>query len=255
MNSLSLFGLFVASIGGGALNAVAGGGTFLTFPSLLFAQVPAVTANATSTVALWPGFLGSLGSYRHELAAHKKTLLPLGAVSVSGGAAGALLLLHTSSATFLKLVPFLLLLATLLFTFGGRITAWVRAQRGDGVEANAQRRFGRLLAIQLAVSIYGGYFGGGMGIVMLAAFAAAGMRDIHVMNALKAVLGGLINGVAVVTFIAAGKVHWPFAMVMMVGALAGGYGGAVLSKRVPQPRVRTFVSVTGAVLTIYFFIR
>lgn len=237
--------LFTAAAAGGALNSVAGGGSFFTFPTLLFFGIPPVQANATSTVALWPGSLASVGAYRRELAASRRMLVPISFVSLAGGLLGANLLLGTPQATFRALVPWLLLVATVVFAVGHKAVARLRGHR-------ALPR-GAMLAFQFAVSIYGGFFGGGMGILMLAAFAAAGMTNIHEMNGLKNWLAVCINGIAVVTFVVAGAVYWPQAATALTGAIAGGYGGAALARRIAPSRVRAFVIVVGSALTAYFF--
>ncbi len=244
--------LFVTALLGGALNSVAGGGSFLTFPSLVFVGVPPVTANATSAVALWPGSVASAIAYRKNLAGSRRSLVTLGVVSTLGGLAGALLLLRTPNETFVRVLPYLLLLAALVFTFGGRL-----AGRGAG----AARRpslgpTGTLVlgaALQLVISSYGGYFGGGMGIMMLATFAAMGMSDIHAMNALKTLLATLINLVAIVAFIAAGAVAWRPGLLMVSAATAGGYFGAALARRLDPKWVKRFVLAVAWAMTAYFF--
>lgn len=246
--------LLLAALLGGALNAVAGGGSFLTFPALVFAGVPPVNANATSTVALWPGTVAAVGAYRGEFDTQRRTLLLLGGVSTLGGVLGALLLLRTPQATFAQLVPWLLLVATLLFAFGGAATKRLRARLGGGV-ATPGRATAGVAALQLLVGIYGGYFGGGIGIVMLALLALLGMDNLHTMNALKTTLASCINGVAVLTFILAGAVAWPAALVMIVGAIVGGYGGAYFARRLDQRLIRPLVIAVGLGMTLYFFLR
>jgi uncharacterized membrane protein YfcA len=239
--------LFLAAAVGGALNSVAGGGSFVAFPALLFAGVPPVPANATNTIALWPGSLASAFAYRRELAAVRGALLPLAIASVVGGLGGSLLLLRTSNATFVQLVPWLLLFATLLFSFGAAISR--RLGRGTRVS------MGVAFVAQLAISLYGGYFGGGMGIMMLAVLALLGMTRIHEMNALKNVLGVFINGVAVVAFVAAGAVVWRQGVVMIAGGMAGGYAGASVARRSDPKYVRALVLVIAWGMTAYFFLR
>jgi uncharacterized membrane protein YfcA len=250
--------LFFAAMIGGTLNAVAGGGTFVTFPALtLLAGVPDVRANATSTVALWPGSVASVGAYRREL--RRASHLPLlTAVSLAGGALGAFLLLWLPSEVFSRLVPFLLLLATVLFAVSPSITRWLRKRRPDDPEAALHGRKQNpvvLGVVQFVVAIYGGYFGGGIGIMMLAAFGLLELGDIRHTNATKTVLQTVINGVAVVTFIAAGAVAWPRALVMLAGAVVGGYGGASVARRLPDKVIRTFVIGTGLVMTAIFLVR
>jgi len=244
--------LFIAGVLGGALNAVAGGGSFIAFPALLFTGVPPIPANATNTIALWVGTTASGGAYRHRLNISKRVLVPLVATSVVGGLAGAFLLLRTPAPTFMKVLPWLMLGATLLFAFGKRLTRG--GQTGLEHDATTAALIGASV-FELAVAVYGGYFGGGVGIMNLAMLAALGMTDIHAMNALKVVLGGVINGVAVVTFILAKAIAWPQAIVMIVGATVGGYLAAHYSQKLPQSWVRTFVILTGVAMTAYFFVK
>lgn len=239
--------LFFAAVAGGAINSVAGGGSFVAFPALLFAGVAPVPANATNTIALWPGSLASVLAYRRELGDVKRELFPLAIAALVGGLAGSLLLLRTSESTFVLLIPWLLLFATVLFTFGGTVAR--KLTKG------ARAPFGVAAVAQLAISVYGGYFGGGMGIMMLAVLTLLGMTHIHRMNALKSVLGTLINGVAVVAFIVAGAVVWAPGLVMIVGGIGGGYAGAALARRVSPAHVRRAVMVIAWGMTLYFFYR
>jgi uncharacterized membrane protein YfcA len=246
--TLATYGLlFVAAAIGGAINSVAGGGSFVAFPALLFAGVPAVPANATNTIALWPGSVASAVAYRRELGDVRRELVPLGIASLVGGAAGSMLLLRTSDHTFVLLIPWLLLFATVLFSFGGVVT---RRLHGGG-----QASLGVGIAAQLCIGLYGGYFGGGIGIMMLAVLSLLGMTDIHRMNSLKAVLGALVNGVAVVAFVVAGAVAWAPGSVMVVGGIVGGYAGAAIARRVEPSLVRRLVLVVAWSMTGYFFLR
>jgi uncharacterized membrane protein YfcA len=237
---------------GGAINAVAGGGSFVAFPALLFTGVAPVAANATNTLALWIGVTASGGAYRKRLSISRRVMVPLIATSVVGGLAGAFLLIKTPAQTFLRVLPWLLLGATLLFAFGkhltGRISAGIARESSNGAVIGAS-------VFELIVAVYGGYFGGGVGIMNLAMFAALGMTDIHAMNALKVVLGGVINGVAAVIFVVTGAIVWPQAMVMTVGAVGGGYFAAHYSQKLPQSWIRGFVILVGAAMTVYFFVR
>lgn len=244
--------LFAAGILGGLLNAVAGGGSFIGFPALLFTGVPPIPANATNTVALWTGVTASGGAYRKRLDIARRVLAPLLISSCAGGIGGAILLLKTPPHIFMRVLPWLMLGATLLFIFGKRL-AGGRASR-VGHEATASAIFVASV-FELAVAIYGGYFGGGVGIVNLAMFAALGMTDIHAMNALKSVLGSMINGVAVVIFIVSRAVYWPQAGVMIVGSVIGGYFGAHYAQKLPQSWIRWMVILVGSSMTIYFFVR
>jgi uncharacterized membrane protein YfcA len=242
--------LFFAGVLGGALNAVAGGGSFIAFPALLFSGVPPVPANATNTIALWVGVTASGGAYRSHLNTSRRILIPLIATSVLGGLVGALLLLRTPAHTFLRVLPWLMLGATLLFAFGKRLTG--RFSGGLEHEASATA-LTVACAFELLVAVYGGYFGGGVGIMNLAMLAVLGMTNIHAMNALKSVLGSVINGVAVVAFIVARAVYWPQGIVTTVGAIVGGYFAAHYAQKLPQSWIRAFVILVGAAMTAYFF--
>jgi uncharacterized membrane protein YfcA len=239
--------LFAAAAIGGAINSVAGGGSFVAFPALLFAGVPAVPANATNTIALWPGSVASAVAYRRELGEVRRELVPLGFASLIGGVVGSILLLRTSDHTFVLLIPWLLLFATVLFSFGGAVTR--------KLTGGAQASLGVAVGSQLFISLYGGYFGGGMGIMMLAVLSLLGMKDIHRMNSLKAVLGTLVNGVAVVAFVIAGAVAWAPGGVMIVGGIAGGYAGAAVARQVDPKIVRRIVLAVAWTMTGYFFLR
>ncbi len=232
MSLPSILLLFLAAVLGGTLNAVAGGGSFFTFPSLIFTGVPPIAANATSTAALWPGSIASIGAYRRELAAQNPILLFLLVdTSLIGGMLGAVLLLRTPQGIFVTLLPYLLLTATLLFTFSGPVTKLFHVRNMEKRALSPANLIG-LAIVQLIISIYGGYFGGGIGILMLATLAVMGMEDIHMMNALKTLLTTCINGVAVITFILAGAVFWLQALVMILGAILGGYGGAYYARKI-----------------------
>jgi len=237
--------LFVAAIIGGAINAVAGGGSFLCFPALLLAGIPPIAANATNTIALWPGSVASTVAYRRELRGMHRELVALGLASLAGAWAGAALLLRTSSRLFVLFIPWLLLFATLVFAFGGAI--------GRRLIRDARAPLGLAVIVQSAIAVYGGYFGGGMGIMMLAVLSFLGMSELHRMNALKTVLATTINGVAVVVFIAAHAVAWTPGLIMVVGGVAGGYGGAAMARRVDPRTVRRLVLAIAWATTLYFF--
>lgn len=238
--------LAAAAFAAGAINSVAGGGSFLTFPSLVFAGIPAVMANASSTVALFPGSLASAISYREDIRAlEEKRLKSWWIISLIGGAIGAVLLLVTSDKTFRQIAPWLLLFATLLFAFGGRVSAALRGK--------LHSNHALMLALLFPVSIYGGYFGGGMGIMILAAFRLYGLTDIHGMNGIKTVLGGSLNAIAAIIFIAARQVDWRPTLLMLVSAVAGGYLGPILARRMRPVVIRAIVIAVGASMTIYFF--
>jgi uncharacterized membrane protein YfcA len=244
--------LFFAGALGGAINAVAGGGSFVAFPALLFTGVPPIPANATNTLSLWVGTAASSGAYRHRLNLPWRVLLPLLLMSLAGGFAGALLLIKTPSHTFLRVLPWLMLGATLLFTFGkhltGRLSSGITHEASNAAIAVA-------CVFELLVAVYGGYFGGGIGIMNLAMLAALGMSDIHAMNALKVVLVAVINGVAAATFVATKAIFWPQALVMIAGSVAGGYSAAHFAQRLPQRLVWAMVNTLGFGMTIYFFLK
>ena len=248
--------LFFAAVIAGTLNALAGGGSFISFPALLFIGVPPVEANATNTVALWPGLAASAVAYIKRLAAPPRLLVSLLAVSVAGGWAGALLLLRTPQRTFLHLVPWLLLSGTLLFAFGNRF----REMAGKGVasedlQAASWRAIALSSLLQLLVSIYGGYYGAGIGFIILGVLAALGMRDVHAMGALRTLLAAAVNAAAVITFIVSRAVLWPAFLVMVLGALSGGWFGARLAQRSDPRKVRALINAVGLAMSLYFFVR
>ena len=196
------------------------------------------------------GVTASTGAYRKHLDISRRVMLPLAVTSVIGGIAGAFLLLRTPANTFLHVLPWLMLGATLLFVFGGRLARGSKS----GLAHDASTTAIAVAAIfELVVAVYGGYFGGGVGIVNLAMLAVLGMTDMHAMNALKVVLGGIINGVAVVTFILAKAVAWKAGLIMTAGAIVGGYFGAHYAQKLPQSWIRAFVMVVGTGMTVYFF--
>ncbi len=245
--------LFAVAFVGGTLNSVAGGGSFFTVPTMIFTGMQPVLANTTSTVALWPGAVASIGAYRRELSkVHRSLIITLVGTSLIGGVVGAFLLLNTPKDTFLQLFPYLLLAATLLFAFSGPITRKLR-MRNVGEMRLTPRVLISISLAQFVIAIYGGYFGGGIGILMLATLALMGLENIHIMNALKVLLASCINGVAVITFVAANAVAWPQAIVMLIGAIIGGYGGAVVARKIEQRWIRAFVIVVGFSMTAYFF--
>lgn len=252
MNLQTAIFLFFAGALGGGINAVAGGGSFVAFPALLFTGVPAIPANATNTLALWVGTTASSNAYPQKLNIPLRILIPLVITSLFGGLIGAILLIHTPARTFLRVIPWLLLGATLLFAFGkhltGRISAGISHAASNTAVAGAS-------IFELLVAIYGGYFGGGIGIMNLAMLAALGMTDIHAMNKLKVRLGGVINGVATVTFVATKAIVWPQAIVMTAGSVLGGYSTAHYAQKLPQSWAKGFVILVGTAMTILFFWR
>ena len=246
--------LFFAAAIAGTLNAMAGGGSFVSFPALLFTRVPAVTANATNTVALWPGLAASAVAYSKRLRAPKRLMVPLLVTSVAGGWAGALLLLRTPQHTFLRLVPWLLLGGTLLFAFGNKIRAI--AGRAAIVEDLRRLSWPAITVtsfLELLLAVYGGYFGAGIGFVTLGMLTALGMRDILAMGAIRTLLAAAINAAAVLTFILAGAVLWPQCVVMTAGALSGGWFGAHYAQKADPRKMRFVVIIIGLVMSAYFF--
>lgn len=240
--------LIIASFFAGILNSIAGGGSFLTFPALVFAGVPPVSANATSAMAVFPGYLGAAAGFRRELIAFDKTKLrTYFLIAAVGGIIGSLLLLVTSNAFFSIIVPWLLLFATLVFALGRQITVFLR---GLDISLNSAE-----YPILFAVSIYGGYFNGGLGIILLAAFITFGMTDLNLMNGLKNGLSLVLSTVSVITFAVAGLVQWPQALVMMLASTLGGYLGAYIAKALPAGLLRILISVIGTIMTIVFFVR
>ncbi len=248
--------LFAAAFIGGALNSVAGGGSFISFPALVSVGVPSINANATNTMALWPGSLASVGAYRVELARQNRLMVIfLSVTSLIGGLAGAEILLNTPQATFDRLLPWLMLFAVGIFAIGGNLTKALRERFSKQLAAGGIVVILIVAVLQFLIAVYGGFFGGGIGILMLAALALAGMTNIHTMNGLKVLLATLINGVAVVRFVIAGTIFWQYAVLMIIGAILGGYGGAAYAQRLDPKVVRRFVIVVGVAMTIYFFIR
>jgi hypothetical protein len=247
MSLAEILGLIISGAAAGAVNAVAGGGTLLTFPTLLAFGTPPVVANATSTLALFLGTAGSVFGYRRHLESVKPWLWRFVPVSLLGGWIGSWLLTHTSDRTFSKLIPFLILFATILFLAQGAFRRFAGLdQRGQ--LHSARHAIWGAIAFQFAVAIYGGYFGAGIGILMLASLGFIGLTNIHEMNALKTVLASLINCVAAVWFIYAGLIHWPKAGVMTAGALVGYFIGSHYSQRIPQTRVRQIITAIGFII-------
>ncbi len=250
MSGLEILALAGSAVGAGIINAVAGGGTLLTFPALLAFGTTPVMANATSTLALVIGTSGGmLGNRQHikPVAPWLRRFLP---VSLLGGLIGSALLTHTSNQTFGKLVPFLILFATLLFL----TQSFFRRYASAHLNATANpRQLGLAIGFQFLVSIYGGYFGAGIGILMLATLGFIGMHNIYEMNTLKTILGSLLNLVAALWFIGAGLIDWPRAGIMTVGAVAGYFIGSHYSQRIPQDRVRQIITAIGFIISGVIF--
>jgi uncharacterized membrane protein YfcA len=264
LNILLLLG---ASFLGGILNSVAGGGSFLTFPTLIYIGMPPIPANATSTTGIWPASASAAWALRQELARqNRRLLLLLGLSSFIGGLGGAILLLRTPQTTFTLLIPFLMLLATILFAISPLITTRLkqraltrqkeRGREGDGSTSRRSRLpLVGIAVLQVVISVYGGYFGGGIGILMLASFGLLGMQDLNEMNAVKNALAACINAVAVITFILAGAVVWRDVLIMLAGTLAGGYSGVYSTRKLDPRIVRGFIILVGCVMTTYFFFK
>lgn len=276
MSFANVLVLLLASVLGGTVNSVAGGGSFITFPTLIYTGVLPIQANATSTTGLWPASASAAWALRKELAMQNKMLLlVLGITSFIGGIGGAILLLKTPQATFTLLIPFLMLLATLLFAFSPLVNMRLRQraearrkksaevaeipQEGNSTEAVQIGlpwiKLAGLALLQLVIAIYGGYFGGGIGILMLATLGLMGMENIHEMNAVKNTLAACINGLAVIVFVLFGAIDWPGALVMVAGTIVGGFGGAYYARKLDPRLVRGFVILVGCVMTVYFFFK
>src|SRR5487761_1164492 len=251
---LDIISLCAVSAVAGAINSVAGGGTLLTFPDLFAAlggsAEAAVIANATSTVALFPGSLAGMAGYRRELFAARLWARLLLLPSLSGGLIGSLLLIRLPAESFMALVPLLILTAALLFWLQPRIA--LATGLGKASDASGPRNLGMVTFFQFCVAIYGGYFGAGIGILMLTALSLMGLHDIHQMNGLKTLFGAAINGVAVVVFITSGKVNWPLSLWMALAATIGGYGGARVARRLDRNFVRRVVVLIGFALASYY---
>lgn len=247
---LNVILLLAAAFIAGALNAVAGGGSFLTLPALVFTGMPPVIANATGTVALLPGYVSGALGFREDLEAPPGlSLRTLVVLSLVGGAIGAALLLVTNDKTFSRIVPWLLLLATILFAVGPTLLRKLK----DGKTGHASA--GKSSTGLLAVSIYGGYFNGGLGILLLALFGMLGQTKLNAMNGMKNVVSALLTAIAVAIYAWGGVVAWPQALVMMIAATAGGYFGARLARRIPAPMLRAGIVAIGLIMTMLFFLR
>jgi uncharacterized protein len=236
--------LCLAAFVAGAINSVAGGGTLLTFPALLAIGVPPIAANATSTVALVPGSFAGFWGFRDELKGSRRELIAFAIPSLIGGVIGALFVDRVGDRTFARLVPWLIFSATALFALQPMVKAWLARAVPDA----PRKRAPYALAFQFVVAIYGGFFGAGMGILMLATLGFLGLTNIHRMNGVKNFAAVCINGVAAVTFIILGRVRWPLALMMAVAAIAGGTLGARLAKRMGETNVRRVVIGIGVAI-------
>ena len=237
--------LVSASFIAGIINSIAGGGSFLTFPALVFTGVPTIAANATSAVAVFPGYLSGALGFSKELKKYPKSkFLLLIILSIIGGIGGSLLLLITPASVFSYIIPWLLGFATLLFAFGDFVGKWAKKNsNSNGITGNLAT---------LIVCIYGGYFNGGLGIVLLALFSTLGLRDIHLMNGLKNIMSFALSAASVVTFAIAGIVFWQQAFIMMIAATIGGYFGVVVARKLSKNTIRVIIVLIGLIMTIIF---
>jgi uncharacterized membrane protein YfcA len=241
---------FASAFAAGAINSVAGGGTLVTFPTLIWLGLDSVSANATSTVAIWPGSLGGMWGFQKELRTADPRMLALTLPSLVGGISGALLLRFTPPSIFDALVPFLILFATILFMVQETVQRMFKT--GEARHESASWLAGAIL-FQFFVALYGGYFGAGIGILMLAALSILGLTDIHQMNGLKNFFALLINGVAAIYFMVAHMVQWPYVLIMAAGAIAGGYGGAGIARKIGRTAVRRVVIGIGFAMAAALF--
>jgi uncharacterized membrane protein YfcA len=250
--TVELLFLFVAGFSGGVINSIAGGGSFITFPALLFVGVPPITANATNTYASCAGYMSGAFAFRRDLLAHRSVLPRILFISFCGGILGAWLLLQTSETLFTEAIPWLLLLATTLFVFGAQINSifkrWAGTHRHASIAGAAMMAF-----LLLGICTYGGFFNAGLGIIALSYLTLAGYTDINAMNGLKLLISSTVSIVAIALFIHDGVIAWYAGTVLLLGTLAGGYFSARLSRRLPQHMVRRFVIFASCIITVFFF--
>lgn len=246
--------LVIAGFVAGVMNSIAGGGTLVTFPALILVGIPSIPANATSTVAHLPGTLSSVAGYRRNIPSVSRWLKLFAPVSLVGGLAGGILLVQTPSRMFDSFVPFLILFATILFMAQG-VFGKLLMIRGETTQGRSQSRnwIAGAVMFQFAVALYGGYFGAGIGILMLASLGMLGFENVHEMNTLKVILGFLINIVAAIYFISSGLIHWTAVVIMMIGTIAGGYTGAHFAQKIPQRIVRALISAIGLIISAVMF--
>ena len=244
--------LFVAGVLGGVVNSIAGGGSFITFPALLFVGVPPIAANATNTFSSCSGYISGAIAFRQDMMVHKHELPRFIVISLLGGIAGAWLLLQTPEALFREAIPWLLLFATVLFIFGAPLNSALRTLAARHKHASS---VGALLLILMlfGVCLYGGFFNAGLGIIILSYLALAGYSDINAMNGIKLLVSSFVSLIAIVLFIIDGVIAWYEGTIVLVGTLTGGYVAAHLSRQLPQAYVRGFVIVASIGITLYFF--
>ena len=247
--------LIVAAFLAGMLNAVAGGGSFLLFPAMLgMKTMLPIQANATNTVALWPGQLTSVAAYWQDIRKNLRLALPMGVAGLIGGTAGSLVLLNTPQRTFLHLVPWLLLISALIFAFTGPVSRWLAHRKGDhAASPHPPRRLPVFLATT-AVCFYIGYFGAGAGFLLITVLSLFGYEDLHEINSLKVVSTTLANGIAFILFVANGQVVWRYCLLAMITCAIGGYSSARWARRIPQPVLRGLVVAIGLGMATWFFI-
>jgi len=254
--------LIFASFLGGALNAVAGGGSFLTFPAMLGVGLGPIQANATNTVALWPGQLTSIAGYRDEVRKHKPLAVKMALAGLVGGSVGAIILLNTPAKTFINLVPWLLLFAALIFAVSDPVMKYLqrRAEARSGVviesaEAKAERNYWPLVFATIVICFYIGYFGAGAGFLIISLLSVFGFQDLNEMNAMKVVSTTMANGMACILFAFSGKVEWHWCLSAMVSCALGGYLSARISQKLDQRFLRILVVIIGLGMAAYFFWR
>jgi uncharacterized membrane protein YfcA len=244
--------LAVASFLGGTLNAVAGGGSFLVFPAMLGMKMLPIQANATNTVALWPGQLTSIVAYRDDLKRNLRLAFPMALAGLVGGTAGAVVLLNTPQTTFLHLVPWLLLVAAVIFAVSDPVSRWLERRKTAAPATGPRRRLPVFLPT-VVVCFYIGYFGAGAGFLMITLLSLFGYQDLNEINALKVVSTTAANGIAFVIFIVDGQVVWRYCLLAMVTCAVGGYSSASMARRIPQPVLRGLVVFIGLAMAAWFF--
>lgn len=246
--------LLIAGFVGGVINSIAGGGSFVTFPALLAVGVPPISANATNTFASCAGYLSGAYAFKEDIKPHKKALPKLTAISLLGGLSGAVLLLNTGESNFSLAIPWLLLLATLLFIFGQHINQYMKQKAQRHAHASGLGDV-LLYGLLFLVGLYGGFFNAGLGIITLSYLALAGYTNINAMNGLKLLISVVVSLIAIVLFIVHGAIAWQEGLIVLFGTLLGGYFAAHLSKTLPRRYVHTTIVISSCVITLYFFIQ
>lgn len=245
--------LFGAGVLGGILNSIAGGGSFITFPALMFVGVPPITANATNTFAACAGYISGTYGFRQDIGQSRKALLPIVIFSLMGGGLGAYLLLTVSEQQFVVAIPWLLLFATLLFLFGSKINQWT-SHFAQSASLHPIWSFITLSILLVVVSAYGGFFNAGLGVVVLSYLVLAGYNDINQMNGLKLLISSCVSIIAIVIFVIDGSIDWPRGIAVLLGTLSGGYVAARVSRKVEQHYVKGFVALSSVAMTLFFFV-